>query len=1157
MRKKLTVLLCCLLVFTSVPMSALAEGGGSEAYASGDYTEGEAIVCMDAPAAGLYRRSAGPELLAKAEVLMPVGSSEADAVSPQTYGLRSSFAQNQVLALVRDENRTTAELIAELESYDQVVFAEPNYKVVEYNDAEALKERVEDALTLSESEAGDITVPEAEPEKAQPTVETAVEETLPTAEEVPTAAESAEKPARKITAKMVSKDVYKMTDYQWGFDNKGQFGGQTGFDMNDSRWKKANSARAAAADPVVVAVVDSGVDSDNPDLSDKMWTNNVGLPGGKHGINLAGGNEADTSDDDNGHGTHCAGIIGAEWNDIGVSGIAQDTEIMAIKRPNDAAGIMKCFNYMVEACEKGVNLKVSSNSWGIAGLSQSLNRAVATLGEAGAISVFASGNSDVDIDGTSFMAASLAGNPYAVVVNATDSQGRRSGFSCYGQRLTDVMAPGSQILSTYHQYQSTKDGKESAEQYFAEFDSERLFYDNFENADNYWKFDNTERVSSESFYDGKGCLQTTVSADGSTIKSEPLDLSDLVKGAEANKPLYFSARAAVLDDATVDAAAMQAFVQTINEDGTKQMTSFGGQASGTFGGWAAFSGELPQNTDYEHFTIEIKLMTGKVNAHHGSMSLERQPGTVVLDSFGIGADAQPYTYMDGTSMACPAAAGAASLMADDHPDASAANLAARLIGSVDRDEAFTDLCVSGGQVDLNASADPYPVVTGAVEDGNRVTVEGYFFGENPVVTLGGEKAEIQNIQSERDEKIILTVDKPEGFEGGLTQVVVGNGEKTGQDRFALGVRTELTYYDQTNLPLPEDASFYNMDGGQIVGYDGQLYYLPTGNIMSGTTTDVIWRYDPERQSWSTVELPAPVTSVAGTTWNGKLLINGADLNADINYYALYDGNTWQELEYSEEAYRALGQVMLPGMANDGSRVLLFGGVTMGENGAEDAKTVYELNVENGTLSDTGVTLQNGRIRPQVACQSGQYLVSGGFALGWNIGTVQAVERIGSDGSTHIIEQPGVVQEQLYGFAGAAVKDGYLLAGPINEAGSADTYTLGLGGAALGTYGKRADDTALIAPASAAYRGHFYVLAGSNTSPSHRVFSATAVSTADQPGDKTSGGGKIDPAGDGGTAAKANSVHTGIVSQPQYAAIACLVLLSLLLGGCVVCKKRLS
>lgn len=277
---------------------------------------------------------------------------------------------------------------------------------------------------------------------------------------------------------------------------------------------------------------------------------------------------------------------------------------------------------------------------------------------------------------------------------------------------------------------------------------------------------------------------------------------------------------------------------------------------------------------------------------------------------------------------------------------------------------------------------------------------------------------------------------------------------------------------------------------------------------------------------------------------------------DDSYYAVYDGSTWQKLEYSKEASKALEQVMLPGMVNDGSRVLLFGGLTIGKNGTEDAKTVYELDVETGALKDTAITLQEGRIRPQIACQNGGYLVSGGYALGWNIGTVQTVERIDSDGSTHVIEQSGVIQEQQYGFAGAAVKDGYLLAGPVNEAGTADTYTLGLDGTALEIYGKRAADSALIAPASAAYRGHFYVLAGSNTSASHRVFSATAVSTVDQPGDKTSGGGKTDPAGDGG-AAKSGSVNTGIVTSPQYATITCLVLLALLLGGCVVYKKRLS
>ena len=113
-----------------------------------------------------------------------------------------------------------------------------------------------------------------------------------------------------------------------------------------------------------------------------------------------------------------------------------------------------------------------------------------------------------------------------MTVNATDYQGRRSGFSCYGQRVTDVMAPGSRILSTYHQNQSTGTGLVSAEQYFAEFDANRLYYENFEDKDHYWQFDGAQLVSdSDSYYDGPGCLQTDVSVDGQTILSAPLDLS--------------------------------------------------------------------------------------------------------------------------------------------------------------------------------------------------------------------------------------------------------------------------------------------------------------------------------------------------------------------------------------------------------------------------------------------------------------------------------------------------------------------------------------------------------------------------------------------------------------------------------------------------------
>ena len=72
MKKLSALLLCCLLVFTVLPSAALAENSGTAEPLSGDYIEGEAIVCMETSAAGMLRRSAVPELLANAEVLMTV-----------------------------------------------------------------------------------------------------------------------------------------------------------------------------------------------------------------------------------------------------------------------------------------------------------------------------------------------------------------------------------------------------------------------------------------------------------------------------------------------------------------------------------------------------------------------------------------------------------------------------------------------------------------------------------------------------------------------------------------------------------------------------------------------------------------------------------------------------------------------------------------------------------------------------------------------------------------------------------------------------------------------------------------------------------------------------------------------------------------------------
>ena len=126
---------------------------------------------------------------------------------------------------------------------------------------------------------------------------------------------------------------------QWGLFNSGQNGGRAGADISAMRaW-----AVTTGSDKTVVAVLDSGVDYTHPDLANNIWTRppiikayqdddltSDGPIDDVHGFNLV----EDNGDpiDDNGHGTHCAGIIGAEGgNGLGVAGVNWNVKIMPLK----------------------------------------------------------------------------------------------------------------------------------------------------------------------------------------------------------------------------------------------------------------------------------------------------------------------------------------------------------------------------------------------------------------------------------------------------------------------------------------------------------------------------------------------------------------------------------------------------------------------------------------------------------------------------------------------------------------------------------------------------------------------------------------------------------------------------------------------------------
>jgi len=188
---------------------------------------------------------------------------------------------------------------------------------------------------------------------------------------------------------------------------------------------------------IIVAVIDTGVDYNHPDIKD----NYVAL-----GYDWV--NDDDDPIDDYGHGTLCAGILGAVLdNAVGIAGIAQ-VSIMAEKALNSTGwGFETDLAYaIIHAVIQGAH--ILSNSWGSDSDSYLLHDAIQYAYEQGVLVVASAGNLDVD---SKFYPAAY---DEVVAVSATDRFDRKAAFSNWGSWIS-VSAPGLQVFSTMPTYHVT------------------------------------------------------------------------------------------------------------------------------------------------------------------------------------------------------------------------------------------------------------------------------------------------------------------------------------------------------------------------------------------------------------------------------------------------------------------------------------------------------------------------------------------------------------------------------------------------------------------------------------------------------------------------------------------------------------------------------
>ena len=199
----------------------------------------------------------------------------------------------------------------------------------------------------------------------------------------------------------------------------------------DVVWQAGHGNAGAGVD---VAILDTGIDSDHPDLSVAGGVNYTGQ------LVRDGSTRVADWDDKEGHGTHCAGVVGALNNDIGVVGVAPEANLWAVKvLSDDRSGYVSDVIQGLEWCVDN-DIEIVSMSFA-GGYSTSLERACDTAYEAGVLILAASGNSGGPVGHPAAYASVMA-------ISAVGTEDDYPAFSNTGVEI-ELSAPGVGIRSTY------------------------------------------------------------------------------------------------------------------------------------------------------------------------------------------------------------------------------------------------------------------------------------------------------------------------------------------------------------------------------------------------------------------------------------------------------------------------------------------------------------------------------------------------------------------------------------------------------------------------------------------------------------------------------------------------------------------------------------
>ena len=1047
----------------------LEEGDGS-ANLSGTTSLVDNAVLIDGISAESYVEATG-EVLAPAfeeELIGFSGSETPDDVNSESEDRIS-------VLLIEDENRSTRELLSEVLRETGVLYAQPNYIHEPYSTEPSEKDAEED---VSEQGSDDTSL---------------------------------------LVGTSPEDSSFDLTKYQWEYAGNSytpvtEYDPADLYNVHSPNWNETGSQNAAG----VVAVIDCGVDYEHPDLKDVMYVFpselQEKLQCGPYGINTAETGDKKNPMDYESHGTHCAGVIAGAWDGKGISGLASGCRIMAIKvieednTMTDLA-IVKAMAFVCDAADSGVDVRVTSNSYSGEITCPLMVSEIEELEKRGIVCVYSSGNESTcfDLSDNSNLPYSKSSN--TVIVNAATPTYEKAHFSNYGVGDTDVYAPGVSILSSV----STKKKADSSKTYFGSFDPNAAYYNT--------EFDSVPIVNSGDLSAVK--LSASQSADGYSYdhdgKALKVSLDEVREGLSA---FSFSIDIPVGDNEQVLYTSLAIYIP-----GGQHVCSIDRQGTGkdgkriaaksldndVCGNWSIVSisnvpellqkgTEIPLHRTEDGSQNFIRLNVNVYKPEGSFMAGE----TIFIDQIGAGSNTAallPYTFMDGTSMACPHVAAEAAILycGRDRNKASAAEVVSEIKSRVLEKE-HLESCSSHGAIDMGVSPGDYgPVITAIVtgDTDKTILITGKNFGEGGNVIISGTEA--QSV-SWSDERVIVRC--PSGMRSGIQIVQVKTDAGFGSGSFLFTVPDSSSDHAvplyETDIPdIPKELNPKGCAVAAILGLNDYIYVLLHDQLdYDDNYAKSVLRYSPEEKSWEKVaDMPEAMAYISVAGYRGKLLVSGTYRKGEKLYTTVFSYSPrtglWKDLDW--------GVYQKSSLVNMNGDLYTIGGEKYNKDTDSDefCKIINYMDIAGDDDKFVG-ELETAVLSPRTATDGKAIYVSGGliFQNGKSEESRELVQRIeigaGRTGKTsecyphtdlptgnypaHEVIT-GYRNIYLVGYSGVEAEEGE---GYIDAAGDrvldADTYILSE--EEYIPYGKRASYDNLVMVCSAEYKGVLYVFGNS-------------------------------------------------------------------------------